>query len=163
MLPADYDAWALAASTMGLLFSFNVNPGFDKIAPRGVSDPCARPTPVLPDDSIDWSRPEERERAALLAAGRIEESFDATVAAQTEPRFGNVARGFFLAYLNSFNEWHEGTSIEPMKDAALLTAEEQAFGYHKPRDGGARLRTLARRLESVLIPPPSRPHRPDPA
>jgi Glycosyl hydrolase family 99 len=154
VLPEDYDAWALAATTMGLVFSFNVNPGFDKIAPRIITDPCYKPPGVLPDDSIDWSRPEERERAALLAARRIGESFDASVAAQTDPRFGNPARGFFLVYLNSFNEWHEGTALEPMKDAALLTAEERAFEYHNPQDGRSRLRVLTQRLRSVLAASP---------
>ena len=54
--------------------------------------------------------------------------------------------GFFLVYITSFNEWHEGTQFEPMKDAAALTPEEWAVGYHNPRDGYYRLRQLGELL-----------------
>jgi len=150
--PEDYAGWALAATTMGLVSCFNANPGFDAVAPRHGNDPCARPR-VLPDDSVDFSRPQERERAASLAARRLEESLDASLRAQTEPALRNAAMGFLLVYLNSFNEWHEGTAIEPMQDAALLSPAERALGYHNPESGERRLGTLSRRLQMLLHPP----------
>jgi hypothetical protein len=151
--PEDYAGWALAATSMGLVSCFNANPGFDAVAPRHSDDPCARPPRVLPDDSVDFSRPEERERAAQLADGRLEESLDASLRAQSDPALRNAAAGFLLVYLNSFNEWHEGTAVEPMKDAARLTPGERAFGYHTPEWGERRLRTLAGRLRALLHPP----------
>jgi hypothetical protein len=51
-------------------------------------------------------------------------------------------RGFFLVYLNSFNEWHEGHQFEPMKDAGELTPAERARAYHNPDDGGQGLKLL---------------------
>ena len=33
----------------------------------------------------------------------------------------NARRGFFLVYINSFNEWHEGHRFEPMKNRGDLT------------------------------------------
>jgi len=61
-----------------------------------------------------------------------------------------VKRGFFLAYLNSFNEWHEGHQFEPMKDRAALTPEERAVGYHNPDDGNYRLSVLKRLIGDVV-------------
>ena len=63
-----------------------------------------------------------------------------------------VRTGFFLTFVNSFNEWHEGTQFEPMKDAAMLTAEEAPFGYHNAVDGGYRLAYLRSRLQPILAP-----------
>ena len=54
---------------------------------------------------------------------------------QTDPALSNARRGFFLVYVNSFNEWHEGHAFEPMKDFAQLTPEERAQGYHHPAEG----------------------------
>ena len=61
-----------------------------------------------------------------------------------------MKRGFFLAYINSFNEWHEGHQFEPMKDRGDLTPEERAIGYHNPDDGQYRLKALKKRLARVL-------------
>ncbi len=64
------------------------------------------------------------------------------------PRWLNAQRGFFLAYVNSFNEWHEGHAFEPMKDASALTAEERAAVYDNPRRGDQRLAVLSGLLRS---------------
>ena len=61
---------------------------------------------------------------------------------QTHAWLGNVDAGFFLVYLTSFNEWHEGHQFEPMKDLAMLTSEEQALGYHNAEDGQGRLTAI---------------------
>ena len=67
---------------------------------------------------------------------------------QTDPALLNAQRGFFLAYVNSFNEWHEGHAFEPMKDAPMLSPEEQASGYHNPERGDYRLGLLEKLLRA---------------
>jgi hypothetical protein len=147
--PSDYAVHAKGASEAGLLFSFNVNPGFDSIEPR-VLPSCYAPQKFAPPtEGLDWSSSAGRERAASRSAQRIVESFDATVAVQTDPGLENAGRGFFLVYVNSFNEWHEGHAFEPMKDDLDLSAAERALGYHNPRRGDYRLATLGGLLRDL--------------
>ena len=153
--PQDYLAYAEGASRAGLLFSFNVNPGYDQIEPRAPLPDCySGPRPVAPAgiEPIDWSSLAERERAAAASTARIAASLEATLNVQTDPRLTNDRRGFFLVYINSFNEWHEGHAFEPMKDAAELTPEESALGYRNPLRGGYRLEALRALLLPVLEP-----------
>jgi len=150
--PETYARFASGASAAGLVFSFNVNPGFDGIEPRA-PDPtgCYLPPAFVPPASgLDFTRAEDRERAAALSQQRIVESFDATLQVQTDLALANARRGFFLVYINSFNEWHEGHAFEPMKDAADLRPEERALGYRNPARGDYRLATLGRLVHSVL-------------
>jgi hypothetical protein len=147
--PTDYARYAAGASVAGLVFSFNVNPGFDSIEPRFLPD-CYTPQRFAPPtEGLDWGSAGGRERAAGRSAERIRESFEATVAVQTDPELINARRGFFLVYVNSFNEWHEGHAFEPMKDAADLTPPERALGYHNPEQGAYRLATLRGLVERV--------------
>jgi hypothetical protein len=151
--PAHYPAVAEAATRAGLLFSLNVNPGYDQVEPRDLpadEEECYRPRPLAPPGEYDWTRAEERERAAEASARRIRDSFAATVAVQTDPRLANRQRGFFFVYVNSFNEWHEGHAFEPMKDAADLTAGERLYSYRNPARGGQRLSVLAELMAGVL-------------
>jgi len=60
--------------------------------------------------------------------------------------------GFFLVYINSFNERHEGHQFEPMRDLEQLTAEQRAVGYRNPPDGGYRLEALRKLLAEVVSP-----------
>ena len=76
---------------------------------------------------------------------------------QLDPELANARRGFLLVYLNSWNEWHEGHSFEPMKDWAELTPEERALGYRNPERGDYRLRTLADLQRQILEPALSGP------
>ena len=153
--PHEYVAGAQQASAAGLVFSFNVNPGFDVIEPRVIDDPaCYGPTPFAPpSETLDWSRAAERERAAQLAESRISEALRTTLQAQTNGELANVRRGFFLVYVNSFNEWHEGHAFEPMKDAGSLSAAERRIGYHNPERGDYRLHFLRESLRPILEPP----------
>jgi hypothetical protein len=153
--PGYYLAAAEDASQRGLVFSFGANPGYDTIDPRSLEPgACYTPPPFEPPfPGLDWSDPADRERAAELSAGRVRDSFATTVRVQRDLRLANARRGFFLVYLTSFNEWHEGHAFEPMKDAEALSAEERALGFHNPRDGGYRLSALGDRLRSVLQPP----------
>jgi hypothetical protein len=144
--PEDYAGYAAGASRAGLVFSFNVNPGYDQIEPREVPPgPCPyEPRPFAPPTpGLDWSNADARALAARRSEQRIGESFRSTLAVQTDPALANSGRGFFLVYVNSFNEWHEGHAFEPMKDAADLTPAERAIGYHNPDDGVYRLRALS--------------------
>ena len=151
--PDTWTAHAQNCSARNLVFSFNVNPGFDCIVQRKV-DPnsCYSPPPFEPGAATyDWSRAADRERAARASLARITESFETTLALQTRATLANVKQDFFLTYINSFNEWHEGHQFEPMKDAAALTAGERAVGYHNPDDGGYRLERLRDLLDELDI------------
>jgi hypothetical protein len=61
-----------------------------------------------------------------------------------------VKAGFFLTYINSFNEWHEGHAFEPMKNRADLTSHERSIPYHNPDDGAYRLKTLGNLIRGVI-------------
>ena len=151
--PERYSGYAAGASGADLVYSFNVNPGFDSIVDRDAEPGSCYTAPAFAPPAsaaLDWNLTEDRERAARLSQQRITDAFEATVRVQTDPALSNVRRGFFLVYINSFNEWHEGHAFEPMKDAPQLTAAERALGYHNPADGGYRLSALAARLRTVL-------------
>jgi Glycosyl hydrolase family 99 len=151
--PEQYAGYASGASQAGLVFSFNVNPGYDQVEPRVIPQgPCPyEPRPFAPPTpSLDWSQAAGRELAARRSEQRIGDSFRATLAVQTDPALENVRRGFFLVYVNSFNEWHEGHAFEPMKDAADLSPAERAIGYHNPAQGDYRLRALAALLGPLV-------------
>jgi len=150
--PEDYAPLAAAASRAGLLFSFNVNPGYDAIDPRRI-DPqdCFEPSVfVPPTEGLDWTSSSDRERAAERSRERIAASLDATLRAQADPSLADDQRGFFLVYVNSFNEWHEGDAFEPMLDASAIPTGQRVFGYHNPARGDYRLATLSALLRGVL-------------
>jgi hypothetical protein len=73
-----------------------------------------------------------------------------TLNLQTDTTLPASRTGFFLTYINSFNEWHEGTAFEPMKDFAALTPEELPYAYHNPANGEYRLEYLKSRLRLIL-------------
>ena len=139
---------ALRASRAGLLFCFPINPGWDEIERRRVGpESCYRPRSFLPaTGNLVWSQADDRERARELAERRSQTTLQMNLILQTHPWLGNVDRGFFLAYITSFNEWHEGTQYEPMRDYADLTQPEREVGYHNPADGRYRLRRLTELL-----------------
>jgi hypothetical protein len=142
------DRWldhAQVASRVGMVFAFPINPGLDEIERRVVEpDSCYSPRPFLPRGvDLVWSRGEDRETARARAEQRIEETLQANLLLQTHPWLGNVDKGFFLAHITSFNEWHEGHHFEPMKNYSALTPGERAVGYHNSEDGAYRLRRLA--------------------
>ena len=156
--PEDYQGYAESASTAGILFSFNVNPGYDQIEPRATDDPCYAPRPFAPPTpGLDFSSADGLERAAQASASRVRASWEATLAVQLDPALANRRRGFLLVYMNSFNEWHEGHAFEPMKDASELTEAGRALGYRNPERGDYRLRALAELQRQVLAPVDPRP------
>lgn len=151
--PGTWPALAQACRSFGLLFSFNANAGFDGIEPRDEQGPCHTP-PVFepPAPPLNWTSAEDRERARMLAQRRMAESLRTTIALQTAGALPNFNDGFFLTYINSFNEWHEGTAFEPAKSYGELTPAERAVGYHNPNDGHYRLQALSALLQPIVSP-----------
>jgi hypothetical protein len=150
--PQTWRGLADACSSRDLVFSFNMNPGFDGLAGPVPADPdaCYSVTPMEPPGEYDWVNEADRERLAERSRSRIAESFRTTLALQTRPELANARHGFLLVYINSFNEWHEGHQFEPMKDAADLTTEERQYEYRNPRDGDYRLRYLQGLLRPIV-------------
>jgi hypothetical protein len=152
--PEQYASLAQEASAAELLFSFNVNPGYDEIPLENVPpESCYQPRPFLPPtEPLDFERPDHRELAAALAIGRIRSTLAATLDVQNDTRLSNYENGFFLVSINSFNEWHEGHAFEPMKDEIELTAEERLYGYHNPTYGDYRLSALSEAIRPLVTP-----------
>jgi len=149
--PQDWPELARAFSAANLTFSPSIGTGFDAIIERNVSpDSCYRPPAFLPPAIINWADTGDRERAARLAVSQIETSLRTSLDVQTNPILQNAKTGFFVVYIATFNEWHEGTAFEPMKDRAALLPQELPFGYHNPADGRYRLDYLKTRLEQVI-------------
>jgi len=141
------DSWRQHAENctgQDLVFSFQINPGFDSIIfPQSDPNTCYKPPAFSPGGGVyDWMRTSDREAAARASVSRIRDAFATTVTLQTSPALSNAKHGFFLAYINSFNEWHEGHQFEPAKHNRDLTAAERAAGYHNPDNGRYRLDTL---------------------
>ena len=115
-------------------------------------DPCyGGPLGFEPGGSHpNWAEMQARVIAQGLALSRISESFITTTTLQQQAGSSNGERRFFLSYVNSFNEWHEGSQFEPAKDFADLTADERRIGYHNPPDGMARLRHLGTLIDRLL-------------
>ena len=149
--PERWPEMAHACRDVDLEFSFNINAGFDGIAQRNVPpDSCYRPPSFEPPAGLDWSAAIDHENARRLAEWRIDESMRTTLNLQTDGTLPPARTGFFLTFVNSFNEWHEGTQFEPMKDAAMLAPDEASLGYHNPVDGMYRLNYLKSRLQPIL-------------
>ena len=134
-----------------LVFSFNVNPGFDGVVDLNPpADGCYVPLPIEPGPhDYQWDQPVDRERAADESRRRITTTFLTTVALQSDEQLFNRQRGFFLVYLNSFNEWHEGHQYEPAKNDAAIADDQRSRQYHNAADGQYRLNTLRTLLSSV--------------
>ena len=156
VLPHTWRKLAEDNSSRDLLFSFNVNPGFDNVptppppSPEPNPDPCYSPPPTEPGSHLDWLTEAFREQLAERSRSRISEAFRTTLALQTDPALANARHGFLLVYINSFNEWHEGHEFEPMKDFAELTPEERQYDYRNPRAGDYRLRHLQSLMRPVV-------------
>jgi hypothetical protein len=149
------DTWprhAQNATAFDLLFSFQVNPGFDSIVwPQDDPDSCYRPAPFAPGGGVyDFSRQGDRAAAESASTDRIVRSFQTTVTLQTQPALANAKKGFFLTYINSFNEWHEGHMFEPARNRRDLTPAQLALRLHNPDRGDYRLQTLAGLVSRVL-------------
>jgi hypothetical protein len=149
--PQEWPQLARAFSALNLSFSPSIGTGFDAVVERNVpADSCYQPPAFVPPAEIDWSLPSDRERAARLAVRQIETSMRRSLDVQTNPMLRNASTGFFIVYIATFNEWHEGTSFEPMKDHAALLPQELPFGYHNPANGRYRLDYLKPRLDRII-------------
>ncbi len=152
VLPAVWRSFAERATLSELVFSFNTNAGYDGIRPRTIPpDSCYSPLPLEPPSGDpDFSSPSGRFAAMTASSARIQETFETTVGLQCAPGLANVKKGFFLTYVNSFNEWHEGTEFEPMKNARDLLPEERRLGYHNVDGGSYRLEKLQELIGRVM-------------
>ena len=149
------DIWRTHAqncTARDLVFSFQVNPGFDSIVfPQTDPNSCYVPPAFAPGGGVyDWSRAADRAAAESASRSRIVESFNTTVTLQTSPTLTNSRRGFFFVYINSFNEWHEGHQFEPSRNRTELTAAERALGLHNGDEGSYRLDTLGGLIRDVI-------------
>ena len=90
-----------------------------------------------------------RAEALTASRNRILDSLRANLTVQLDPGLSNERRGFYLTYINSFNEWHEGTAFEPAANLADLTPAQQAIGYHNPDEGRWRLELLGDLLRQL--------------
>ena len=146
-----FPATAHACSDAGLVYSFPISTGFDAIIQRNVpADSCYRPPTFQPPAEIDWSNSSDREQARVLSLWQVEASMRTSLNVQTDPALFDTKAGFFLTYLNTFNEWFEGTAFEPMKDRDALLPQELPFEYHNPTYGRYRMDYLKPRLAQIL-------------
>jgi len=149
--PREWPDLARAFSGLNLTFSPAIGVGFDGIVERNVPrDSCYSPPAFLPPAIINWNNASDREKAARLALLQIEASTRTSLQVQTSPTLRNAGTGFFIVYIATFNEWHEGTAFEPMKDGGALLSQEIPFGYHNPAHGRYRLDYLTPRLEQII-------------
>jgi glycosyl hydrolase family 99 len=140
--PANWPAAAAAFSSAKLLFSFNVNPGFDRYPERPPFGECFSPSRFEPPiDATGWDAA-AREEAFNATRDRILDSLRTTLTQQLDSKLFDATRGFFVTYINSFNEWHEGTAFEPAADLADLPPAQRTIGYHNPANGRWRLQLL---------------------
>ena len=152
MSPDIWRTHAQNCTARDLVFSFQINPGFDSIIfPQSDPNSCYTPPAFSPGGGdYDWTRAADRTAAELPSRRRITDSFNTTVNLQISPSLSNARHGFFLAYINSFNEWHEGHQFEPARNRGDLTDAERALGLHNGDIGSYRLETLRDLIGDVV-------------
>jgi hypothetical protein len=150
--PSVWRSAARASGINGLLSSFPINCGFDRYVSVVPRHDCDLPMPFEPPvGPIDWISLDSRSKAQAASVNRVLESTATTIDVQVGPGSFNDTSGFFLTYINTFNEWHEGTAFEPARDLGELRPEERAFNYHNPLDGGWRLQLLRSLLDPIVM------------
>jgi hypothetical protein len=150
--PESWPSVAAGFSAADLLFSFNINAGFDRYPDRPPFGECYSPLRFEPPIQATGWDTAARQEALAAGRNRILDSLRTTLTLQLDPALTNAKRGFFLAYINSFNEWHEGTAFEPAANLADLTPAERAVGYHNPDEGRWRLDLLQDLLQQLTTP-----------
>ena len=145
-----WDEVAANFNAHGLPFVFAANAGFDGVAPKIIpTDPCYGPGKVEPVPDVDWNSETSRQLEHEASARRIRGSFEKTVRLQVAENSANLRRGFFLVYVNSFNEWHEGTMFEPTVSYGSLSEAERRT-YHDSTAGAYRLETLQSLMAQII-------------
>lgn len=153
--PSNWPGAAALFSSAQLLFSFNINPGFDGAPARPPFGECFSPQRFEPPiEATGWDAA-GRQEAFEASRSRILDSLRTSLSLQLDSRLVNVRRGFFATYINSFNEWHEGTTFEPAVNLADLPPAQRAIGYHNPENGRWRLQLLQQVLAELRRPAPA--------
>lgn len=150
--PSRHGRHAASFSSADLSFSFNVNPGFDRYPDRPPFGDCYTSLRFEPPiEATGWDTA-AREEALNASRNRILDALRTNLRLQLDPALTDAKRGFFLTYINSFNEWHEGTAFEPAANLADLTPAQRAIGYHNPDEGRWRLELLQNLLRQLTTP-----------
>jgi hypothetical protein len=150
--PESWPSVAAGASAADLPFSFNINAGFDRYPDRPPFGECYSPLKFEPPiEATGWDTA-ARQEALAASRKRVLDSLRTTLTLQLDPALTDAKRGFFLTYINSFNEWHEGTAFEPAANLADLTPAQRAVGYHNPDEGRWRLDLLQDLLRQLTTP-----------
>ena len=140
--PSNWPGAASAFSGRDLLFSFNVNAGFDVYPARPPFGECFSPSRIEPPISATGWDEAARAEAFAASRARVLDSLRTTLTLQLDAGLVDRRRGFFVTYINSFNEWHEGTAFEPALSFAALSPAQRAIGYHNPDEGRWRLQLV---------------------
>jgi glycosyl hydrolase family 99 len=154
--PTNWPGAASVFTAKQLLFSFNVNAGFDVYPPRPPFGECFAPPRIEPPIEAEGWDETARGQALDASRARILDSLRTTLTLQLDPALTDRRRGFFAVYINSFNEWHEGTAFEPAADLRSLSPAQQAIGYHNPDNGRWRLQLLQDVMGELTRPVPVR-------
>jgi len=150
--PSGWPSAAATFSSAELLFSFNVNAGFDHYTERPPFGDCFSPLPFEPPVDVTGWDAAARQVAIDASRNRVLDSLRTTLTLQLDPKLRDAPDGFFAAYINSFNEWHEGTAFEPALNLADLPPSQQSIGYHNPDNGRWRLELLQSVLRELENP-----------
>ena len=140
--PSNWPGAASAFSSRELLFSFNMNAGFDVYPQRPPFGECYAPSRIEPPISATGWDEAGRAEAFAASRARVLDSLRTTLTLQLDAGLVDRRRGFFVTYINSFNEWHEGTAFEPALSFAALSPAQRAIGYHNPDEGRWRLQLV---------------------
>lgn len=134
--PEAYAGFAEGASRAGLLFSFNVNPGYDQLEPRPApADPCYAPRAFAPPTtSIDWSNALERERASALSQQRIAASFQAAVAVRENARLEQLQPGLLRRLHQLVQRVARGPRLRAHEERRGPPARGAAIRISQPRE-----------------------------
>jgi len=140
--PSNWPGAASAFSSRELLFSFNMNAGFDVYPQRPPFGECYAPSRIEPPISATGWDEAGRAEAFAASRARVLVELRTTLTLQLDAGLVDRRRGFFVTYINSFNEWHEGTAFEPALSFAALSPAQRAIGYHNPDEGRWRLQLV---------------------
>ena len=137
------DIWRMHAqncTARDLVFSFQVNPGFDSIVfPQTDPDSATVPPAFAPGGGVyDWSRAPDRAAAESASRSRIVESFKTTVRSRRRRRWRTASQGSFSS-----------TSTRSTNGTRDISSSRR--GTAPATDVRARARTSQRRRGAAIV------------